>query len=62
MEIAIFLSDSYDRPISLALTIQDMGGTEDTFSNVLTKTRYINYACWGFVSNCQEYNAQISTE
>lgn len=41
MEIATFLGDSYDRPISLALTIQDMGGTEDTYFNVLAKTHYL---------------------
>lgn len=41
MEIATFLGDSYIRPVSIALVIQDLGGTEKTFSNVLTKTHQL---------------------
>lgn len=40
-EIATFLGDSYIRPVSIALVIQDLGGTEETFSNVLTKTHQL---------------------
>lgn len=38
MEMATFLGDSYVKPVSIALVIQDLGGTEETFSNVLAKT------------------------
>ncbi|KAA8370104.1 hypothetical protein WZ78_04120 [Leuconostoc mesenteroides subsp. dextranicum] len=41
MEMATFLGDSYIRPVSIALVIQDLGGTEETFSNVLTKTHQL---------------------
>ncbi|MBD9364762.1 hypothetical protein IAP91_04800 [Leuconostoc mesenteroides] len=41
MEMATFLGDSYIRPVSIALIIQDLGGTEGTFSNVLTKTHQL---------------------
>ena len=41
MEMATFLGDSYIRPVSIALVIQDLGGTEGTFSNVLTKTHQL---------------------
>ncbi|MGO0155588.1 hypothetical protein ACTL31_08435 [Leuconostoc mesenteroides] len=40
-EIATFLGDSYIRPVSIALVIQELGGTEETFSNVLTKTHQL---------------------
>ena len=38
MEIETFLGDSYVKPVSIELVIQDLGGTEETFSNVLAKT------------------------
>ena len=41
MEMATFLGDSYIRPVSIALVIQDLGGTEETFSNVLTRTHML---------------------
>lgn len=41
MEMATFLGDSYIRPVSIALVIQDLGGTEETFLNVLTKTHQL---------------------
>ena len=40
-EMATFLGDSYMRSVSIALVIQDLGGTEETFSNVLTKTHQL---------------------
>lgn len=41
MEMATFLGDSYIRPVSIALVIQDLGGTEETFSKVLTRTHML---------------------
>ncbi|MGB2562504.1 hypothetical protein ACOWO9_06550 [Leuconostoc mesenteroides] len=41
MEMATFLGDSYIRPVSIVLVIQDLGGTEETFSNVLTRTHML---------------------
>ncbi|MGY3743426.1 hypothetical protein [Leuconostoc inhae] len=41
MEMATFLGDSYIKPVSIALVIQDLGGTEETFLNVLTKTHQL---------------------
>ena len=40
-EMATFLGDSYMSSVSIALVIQDLGGTEETFSNVLTKTHQL---------------------
>ncbi|WP_349515652.1 hypothetical protein [Leuconostoc suionicum] len=40
-EMATFLGDSYIRPVSIALVVQELGGTEETFSNVLTRTHML---------------------
>ncbi|MCT4376190.1 hypothetical protein [Leuconostoc suionicum] len=40
-EMATSLGDSYIRPVSIALVIQNLGGTEETFSNVLTRTHML---------------------
>jgi hypothetical protein len=41
-EMATFLGDSYMRSVSIALVIQDLGGTEETFSNVLNKNTSVS--------------------
>ncbi|QEA59115.1 hypothetical protein FGL74_05090 [Leuconostoc koreense] len=41
MEIATALGDSYAKPVSFALVIQDLGGTNETFSKVLSQTSYL---------------------
>lgn len=66
MEMATFLGDSYIRPVSIALVIQDLGGTEETFSNVLTRTHMLvhnndisNYTIADFKAFYQKIEPEI---
>lgn len=66
MEIATALGDSYAKPVSFALVIQDLGGTDETFSKVLTQTNYLinnndisQYTLADFKAFYQELDSEV---